>query len=230
MIESVTETGSTNADLTARLRAGEPLAEGHWLIADRQTGGRGRQGRAWEDGAGNFMGSTIVTPGPGDPPPQTLAFVAGLAVLEALRPHCAGLRLKWPNDVLFGRAKLAGILLEAEGNAVVVGIGANLASAPDIPNAARLPVPVERDAFAQALSWRFAEELDRWRRFGVDPLLGRWSAAAHPLGEALAVHEPGGARVSGTFAGLGGDGALLLRLADGSTRAIHAGDVMLEGQ
>lgn len=230
MIETVPETGSTNADLAARLRAGEALAEGYWLVADRQTGGRGRQGRAWEDGAGNFMGSTLVRLGRDDPPPQTLAFVAGLAVFETLRPHSDGLRLKWPNDVLAGGGKLAGVLLEAEGDAVVIGIGVNLASAPDIPAAAALPQRLARDDFAQALAWRFADEIDRWRTFGVGPLLARWSAAAHTIGEALSVHEPDGATIAGTYAGLDADGALLLRLADGSTRAIHAGDVMLESE
>jgi BirA family biotin operon repressor/biotin-[acetyl-CoA-carboxylase] ligase len=232
LIQTVPETGSTNADLAARLRAGEALDEGFWLVADRQTGGRGRQGRVWEDGAGNFMGSTLVRPGPGDPPPQTLAFVAGMAAFEAVRPYAANVRLKWPNDVLLGGAKLAGILLEAEGDAVVVGIGVNLASAPDIADrpATALPHAVARDDFAQTIAWRFAEELDRWRMFGLDTLLRRWGAAAHPLGEVLTVHEPGGTRVSGTFAGLDASGALLLRLAGGATRAIHAGDVLLEGR
>jgi BirA family biotin operon repressor/biotin-[acetyl-CoA-carboxylase] ligase len=232
LIHTVPETGSTNADLAARVRGGEALAEGFWLVADRQTGGRGRQGRAWEDGMGNFMGSTLVRPGPGDPAPQTLAFVAGMAVFEAVRPYAANVRLKWPNDVLLDGAKLAGILLEAEGDAVVVGIGVNLASAPDILDrpATALPQPVARDDFAQTIAWRFAEELDRWRTFGLAALLRRWSAAAHPLGEALWVHKPDGARLSGSFAGLDADGALLLRLAGGAVRAIHAGDVLLEGR
>ncbi len=232
MIRTVSETGSTNADLAAQLRAGEALAEGYWLVADRQAGGRGRQGRVWEGGAGNFMGSTIVRRGQGDPPAQTLAFVAGLAVIEALRPHCDGLRLKWPNDVLLGGGKLAGILLEAEGDAVIVGIGANLAVAPPVADrpVARLPQPVARDTFAEQLAQCFAGQVARWRTYGVEPLLTRWSAAAHPLGEMLSVHEPGGARLSGRFGGLDPDGALLLRLADGSVSAIHAGDVTIEGQ
>ena len=232
MIQTVPETGSTNADLAARLRAGEALPEGYWLVADRQTGGRGRQGRVWEGGAGNFMGSTIVRRGQGDPPAQTLAFVAGLAVIEALRPHCDGLRLKWPNDVLLGGAKLAGILLEAEGDAVIVGIGANLAAAPPVADrpVACLPEPVARDTFAEQLAQCFAGQVARWRTYGVEPLLTRWSAAAHPLGKMLSVHEPDGAHLSGTFGGLDPDGALLLRLADGSVSAIHAGDVTIEGQ
>jgi BirA family biotin operon repressor/biotin-[acetyl-CoA-carboxylase] ligase len=231
LIKTVPETGSTNADLGALVRAGEPLAEGFWLVADRQTGGRGRQRRMWEDGAGNFMGSTVVRRGQGDPPAHTLAFVAGLAAIEALRPHCDGLRLKWPNDVLLDGCKLAGILLEAEGDAVIVGIGVNLAAAPVIADrpAACLPRPVARDPFAEQLAHCFAEQLARWRAYGVEPLFARWSAAAHPLGELLSVHEPGGRLLSGTFGGLDPDGSLLLRLADGSVSAIHAGDVTIQG-
>lgn len=234
MIETVPETGSTNADLAARVRAREALPEGFWLVADRQTGGRGRQGRVWEDGLGNFMGSTLVRVGPEDPPAQMLAFVAGLAVAAALLPHCEGLdlRLKWPNDVLLNGGKLAGVLLEGEGRAVIVGIGVNLVSAPPIADrpVSCLPRPVDRDVFAREMAESFAAELERWRTYGAESLLRRWSVYAHPMGEMLSVHEPSGRRLSGTFQGLAPDGALLLRLADGTVSAIHAGDVAIEGQ
>ncbi len=234
-LKFVFETGSTNADLASAVRAGERLSEGHWLIADRQIAGRGRQGRAWFDGAGNFMGSTIVRPGPHDPAAPTLALMSGLALYEAVAPllaEPARLSLKWPNDLLIGRAKLAGILLEREGDAVIVGLGVNLAAAPDVEGRetvalSALGPPPARDDFAVALARSFDRELERWRTAGIDPLLRRWLAAAHPMGTSLTVHEPAGAKVSGTFAGLGPDGSLLLRLEDGSTRPIHAGDVML---
>jgi BirA family biotin operon repressor/biotin-[acetyl-CoA-carboxylase] ligase len=235
LIRTVAETGSTNADLIAALRAGELLSEGDWLIADRQTAGRGRQGRAWFDGKGNFMGSTVVRVAPGDPPPQTLALLAGVGLYESLAQLMAepsSLTLKWPNDVLIGGAKLAGILLEREGYAVVVGIGVNLAAAPQVEGretvalAALGPAP-DRDLFAAALATAFGREVERWRAVGLEPLLRRWSALAHPEGTALSVHEPGGAAVSGRFAGLAPDGSLLLRLEDGTVRPIHAGDVSL---
>lgn len=235
MIRTLAETGSTNADLLAALRAGNRVAEGDWLTTERQTAGRGRQGRAWFDGAGNFMGSTVVRLAPHDPPASTLALLAGLALYEAVAPLLAeprALSLKWPNDLLIGRAKLAGILLEREGDAVVVGIGANLAAAPVVEGretvalAALGPAP-DREAFAQALAAAFDRELERWRTVGVEPLLRRWQAVAHTPGTELEVHEPGGAMVKGTFAGLAPDGSLLLRLEDGATRPIHAGDVML---
>lgn len=213
------------------------MREGDWLIADRQTAGRGRQGREWFDGAGNFMGSTVVYFAPGDPPLATLALVAGLALHEAISPHLQPpqiAKLKWPNDVIVGQAKLAGILLERVGDAVVVGIGVNLCTAPQLPDrqTAALtdfgPAP-DRDMFAAALAECFATDLARWRNFGLGPIIARWQAAAHPRGTALLVGEPGEPALAGNFAGLADDGALLLRLADGTKQAIHAGEVRLAG-
>ena len=137
MIQTVAETGSTNADLAARLRSGERVGEGDWLVADRQVAGRGRQGRPWSDGAGNFMGSTVVRPGPSDPPAHTLTLAVALAAYETVLPLLAdprALSIKWPNDLLLNGAKLSGILLEREGDAVVIGIGVNLAQAPELPD------------------------------------------------------------------------------------------------
>lgn len=237
-VETVSETGSTNADLLARLAAGEQVADGSWLVADRQTAGRGRQGRRWLDAPGNFMGSTVVALSPHDPSPASLSFVVALAVYEAVLPRLAdphALRLKWPNDLLLHGAKLCGILIEREGNHAVIGVGVNLAAAPMMPDrtvgslSSQGPIP-QRDAFAQDLARAFDTELGRWRQFGLDPLFARWLAAAHPVGAALSVHDGEGQRVSGSFAGLGPDGSLRLRLADGAVRAIHAGDVTVEGE
>ncbi|MCJ2186192.1 biotin--[acetyl-CoA-carboxylase] ligase [Novosphingobium beihaiensis] len=235
MIRTVEETGSTNADLMAMLSGGEYLPEGDWLVANRQSAGRGRLGRVWNDGAGNFMGSTVVRPGPGDPPPSTLALMTGLAVHEALAafvPQARALWLKWPNDLLLDGAKIAGILLEMAAGTVIVGIGVNLAAAPDIPDRAVAsladygPAP-DRDAFAAALAASFDRELHRWRSAGLAPLLRRWQSAAHPVGTPLRVLPPGEDVLEGRFAGLSQDGNLLLELADGTQRTVHAGDVLL---
>lgn len=235
MIRTVAETGSTNADLIARVGAGERVPEGEWLVADRQTAGRGRLGRIWFDGHGNFMGSTVVHPGAGDPAPHTLALVAGLAVYEAVQPLCsnpASLMLKWPNDLLLGDAKLCGILLERAGDAVVIGIGVNLAAAPALPDRKTValssfgPAP-DRDAFAATLAASLDRELERWRSYGLAPLIRRWLSVGTPDGTPLSVHEPDGNVVQGRFAGLDNEGTLRLRLEDGAVRVIHAGDVML---
>lgn len=234
-INIVAETGSTNADLLERLRAGEQLLEGHWLVADRQIAGRGRQGRQWLDGPGNFMGSTVVCLTPHDPPPASLSFVAALAVYGATvgriaRP--ASLLLKWPNDILLNGAKFCGILLEREGNHAVVGVGVNLAGAPRLPDRATLSLAAigiapDRDLFASDMADCFTTELERWRSFGTGPLFNRWQAVAHQPGSRLSVHDDRGASVSGSYLGLAEDGALCLALDDGTTRVVHAGDVVL---
>ena len=233
MIRFVPETGSTNADLLA-LRTG--WREGDWLVARRQTKGRGRAGRAWEDGAGNFMGSTAVHLRPGDPPAQTLSLVAGLAAWEAVRAFAETLDvcLKWPNDLLVGGAKLAGILLERAGDVVVIGIGVNLARAPQVPERATTAlaahgVALSPDDFAETQADRFAAQLAAWRSGDWPRQRHVWLARAHPQGTTLEVRDRDGGRIAGAFAGLGADGAALLRLADGSTRPIHAGDVEMVG-
>ena len=232
LIEYVPETGSTNADLLARLAGGERAQEGQWLVADRQSAGRGRQGRSWIDAPGNFMGSTIVRLHERDPSPATLSFLAALAVYETVLPHVAvpqSVMLKWPNDMLMAGAKFCGLLLEMGQGAVVVGIGVNLSAAPEIAGRKTDALKgLSRDAFAEALAAQFALELQRWREFGAEPIMRRWLAAAHKPGTPLSVHGSEGDKVSGLFDGLDATGALRLRLPDGTVQVIHAGDVILE--
>jgi BirA family biotin operon repressor/biotin-[acetyl-CoA-carboxylase] ligase len=231
LIQTVAEIGSTNTALLARAGQGEALHEGHWLVADRQTAGRGRAGRPWNDGLGNFMGSTVARLMPGDPPAPTLALVAGVALHRTLGA-IPGMVLKWPNDVLVDGAKLAGILLERQGDAVVVGIGVNLAQAPHVPDRptvalARLGHAVARDAFARALAAQWHLALALWHQQGWPALREDWLARAHPRGTLLSVRDPELGLIIGGFAGLEPDGAALIRLADGEQRAIHAGDIEL---
>lgn len=233
LIQTIPEIGSTNTALLARLADGQASGEGAWLITDRQSAGRGRAGRTWFGGAGNFMGSTVAWLVSGDPPAPTLALVAGVAVhrvVSALAPNARDLWLKWPNDLLVAGAKLGGILLERQGDAVVVGIGVNLAAAPDLPNRSstslrEIGVGIPRDAFAQALAAQWASTLASWHKRDWPALRDEWLARAHPLGTPLMVRDAGGQAIEGHFAGLEPHGAALLRLADGTARAIHAGEV-----
>ena len=226
MIRTVAETGSTNDDVAALARDGAP--EGLWLRADRQSGGRGRQGRAWQSPPGNLYASTIVRLRPGDPPAPTLALVAAVALQEVVAAEVPEVRIKWPNDLLADGAKLAGILLEREGDAVVVGFGVNVAHHPEglaqptTSLAALARKPPAAAALCERLADTFATRLDQWRREGLAPLRSAWIAAAHPVGTPLATSEGEGA-----FDGLDESGALRLRLPDGQRRLIHAGDVFL---
>jgi BirA family biotin operon repressor/biotin-[acetyl-CoA-carboxylase] ligase len=255
-IRTVVETGSTNADMLALAAAG--AAEGSWLRAERQTGGRGRQGRAWESPTGNLYASTLVRLRPTDPPAPTLALVTAVALEEAvglvlsftpfdgagtgqtrgrvvsgfgINPN-AGLKIKWPNDLLIDGAKLSGVLLERAGDAVVVGIGVNLAHHPDLPDRpatslAAHGATVDPATFADVLAEAFARWLGRWRGEGLDAVRTRWLERAHPTGTALSTHLPDGSKVEGLFDGLDAQGALILKEASGARRIIHAGDVFL---
>lgn len=208
------------------------MAEGHWLIADRQIAGRGRLGRCWDDGLGNFMGSTVVRLRANDPPPSGLSLVAGIALAQtvALVAQDVAVMLKWPNDLMVGSAKLAGILLERCGDAVVIGIGVNLVSAPQLADRAAVALAdlvasaPTRDAFGDALSANLRANLQRWRLEGMAAMAHMWQRFAHPVGTPLLVSETG---ISGLYDGLESDGALRLRRVDGSIMLINAGDIML---
>ncbi len=201
-----------------------------WLRAERQTGGRGRQGRAWLSPAGNLYASTLVRLQARDPPAATLALVAAVALHETASAFAPAARfqIKWPNDLLNEGAKLAGILLERSGDAVVIGIGANLAHHPEdlarpaTSLAALIGTAPDAGAFLEVLADGFARWLGRWRSDGLGAVRAAWLAAAHPLGTALSTGAG-----EGLFDGLDDTGALRLRLADGTSRVIHAGDVFL---
>ncbi|WP_293991629.1 biotin--[acetyl-CoA-carboxylase] ligase [Sphingomonas sp.] len=230
-IRTVAETGSTNADIIALAATG--LEEGVWLRAERQTSGRGRQGRAWVSDTGNLYASTLVRPRPSDPPAATLALVAAVALEEAVGAYIMGAAvLKWPNDLLIDGAKLSGILLERAGEAVVIGFGVNLAHHPTdtdrvATSLAAYDVAVDPVDFIETLADAFGRWVERWRGEGIDVVRRRWMTRAHSIGAALTARLPDGSAIDGLFDGLDSDGALILRLADGTRRVIHAGDVFL---
>ncbi len=167
----------------------------------------------------------------GDPPAQSLSLASGLALIEAVGTAvpAAPLVLKWPNDLLKNGAKVAGILLERQGERVVIGFGVNLAAAPDIPDraSAHLGRAVTPEAFAPLLAASMGRILRLWRT--TDPLdfAKAWLARATPIGTELKVHGSDSGELSGRFSGIEPDGTLRLRLPDGTVRAIHAADVDL---
>ena len=221
--------GSTNDWLASQA---DTAADGTWVRADTQTGGRGRRGRAWASVPGNLFASVLVRPGRGETPSPLLSFVAAVALDAALRAAAPGapLALKWPNDVLLDGVKVAGILLEGVAGATIVGFGVNLAGHPADTErpatslaAAGFAAP-SAAVFAERLAAEFADARDRWQTYGFGVIRTAWLARAHGLGEAVEARL-GAETVTGRFADLADDGALLLRRGDGTTRAIHAGEV-----
>ena len=219
--------GSTNTALLADGAA----SEGEWLVALHQESGKGRHGRIWQTLDGNCFGSTLVMLRPSDPPAPALALVAGLAAIEAIEVAAPGaaLSLKWPNDVMLGDAKLAGILLERTGDRVVVGFGVNLAAAPAISGrkTASLAATITPQAFVPLFAAAFARLLAAWRMADPAAFAQAWLARAHPVGTALQVHAGPDDRIAGRFDGIDPDGAMRLRLASGEITSIRAGDVSL---
>jgi BirA family transcriptional regulator, biotin operon repressor / biotin---[acetyl-CoA-carboxylase] ligase len=243
-LSHLTETDSTNAEAMRAALKGErgPL----WILADRQTAGRGRDGRAWTSLPGNLHASLLFSPSCSVQHAAGLALVAGVAAIDAIRAAKAGasppaLRLKWPNDILIGSAKVGGILIEStsqgsrEALTVVIGVGINLATAPsDLAGAA-----ASLSAHGIVLSARealslLAEAMDTWLKVwdegaGFDRVRAAWLERAGPVGEPLTVRGGEGS-IEGRFAGLSPDGALLITGADGHERRIRFGDVTLAGR
>jgi BirA family biotin operon repressor/biotin-[acetyl-CoA-carboxylase] ligase len=206
--------------------------DGDWLIALRQNAGRGRQGRDWISSDGNFFGSTLVHVRRGDPPAQSLSLAAGVALIRAVEAAApaTGLMLKWPNDLMMGVAKLAGVLLERSGDRLVAGFGVNLAKAPAIEQRATAALSsvalISPESFAPLLAASFSRALAMWRE-DYQRLATAWMESAHPVGTPLTIHSGPGQTVSGTFSGIEPDGALKLQLDAGVTEIVRAGDVEL---
>ena len=216
-----------------RSAAGAP--EGLWLRADRQDDGRGRMGRRWNDGDGNVFASNIIKLQADDNPASQLAFVAAISVRAALAHYAPEIPflLKWPNDILVNGAKICGILLERKRDAVIFGVGVNLCDHPENLDRPAISLsalgisPPHPQKFVETLADIFAEKLAQWRLAGLGAVTQEWQKFAHPPGTPLTANLPDGEQIQGRYHGLGDDGALKLRLADGSVRAIHAADIFL---
>jgi BirA family biotin operon repressor/biotin-[acetyl-CoA-carboxylase] ligase len=237
-------TGSTNSDASALGRSGAP--EGTVVVADAQTAGRGRLGRTWVSRPGlNLYLSILLRPRIVPAAAPQLALVAGLAVAEAFEDEGVSASIKWPNDVLLGGRKACGILTELEAEAdrvdfVVVGIGVNLNSVDeDFPPELRTRATslrlargreVERARFAAQLLSRFERCYERFREHGFGGLASAWERRSALVGRELTV-DGAGEVVSGEYAGIDPEGALLLRTRGGAgpIHRVLAGDVTIVG-
>lgn len=234
-------TGSTNADLVAAAGAG--AADRTVLVAELQTGGRGRLGRSWTSPRGAGLTFSVLLR-PTEVPPRRLGWLpllAGLSVLRTVRRLTAlDAALKWPNDLLVGprRSKCAGLLAEvADPGAVVLGIGLNVRARPEeLPegvNATSLLAEgstLRRDVLLVALLRQLCADEERWRAVGGDPdaagLRADYRAACATLGSAVRVEQPGGPALLARAVDVDVDGRLVLEDEHGRSRAIAAGEVV----
>jgi BirA family biotin operon repressor/biotin-[acetyl-CoA-carboxylase] ligase len=228
--------GSTSDLLKDRARAGAP--EWSVVLADAQTAGRGRQGRAWRSTPGNLHLSVLLRPR-GLPGTWTrLPLLAGLAVAEALAGPGVDPRVKWPNDVWIGGRKVAGVLVESASSgsgieSAVIGVGVNVASVPDgLDDEARAAAAClaefdrARDAVAVAAAvlGRIRVWYHRLAAGGGD-VIAAWRARALPWWGRRVEARSGNGVVGGVAEGVDEDGALILRLDDGTRAVLHSGEV-----
>lgn len=222
--------GSTNDEL--RRLAAEGAVDGTVVHADKQTQGRGRMARNWFSPPGNLYMSILLRSGLPPDRSSELAFLAAVAVAETVRsllPAKVGVALKWPNDVLAGEAKIAGILLEQADDAVIIGVGLNILEAP--PSGAYRTATIAGlggiatvDGARDKLLERYRRLKDFWLEQGFEPVRQAWLALSHPIGAAIKFTGADGP-ITGRFAGLDVDGALLLETPDGQLLRYLAGDV-----
>jgi BirA family biotin operon repressor/biotin-[acetyl-CoA-carboxylase] ligase len=237
-VEVTAVTGSTNADLLARAAAG--ASEGTVLAAEEQQAGRGRLGRVWVSPPRAALTCSLLLRPREIPPGRRgwLPLLAGVAVATAVRA-VAGVdaQLKWPNDILAGPAKLGGILAEAAGDAVVIGIGLNvsteLAELPPpgpgaLPATSLLlscegtPVP-SREALLSEILTAAERWYQAWRQAGGDPersgLRATYIRLCGTIDRAVRVELPAGQGFSGLAVGVDPDGRLLVRESPSSGSA-----------
>jgi BirA family biotin operon repressor/biotin-[acetyl-CoA-carboxylase] ligase len=229
--------GSTNTEARIRAQHGEPAPL--WITAVEQTEGRGRMGRSWVSPAGNLYASLLLRePSPSERAPE-LAFVTALALRDAILAEAPALApqlaFKWPNDILLGGGKCAGILIEGEvapgsGLSVVIGIGVNCSSHPP---AAAYPATdlvvhgakITPQRLFQRLSATMCRRLAQWAGGeNLPAILADWLGAARGIGEEIMVRNAAGEK-HGRFVGLDSSGRLILESRGGTVEKISAGDV-----
>ena len=226
--------GSTNDEAWAAFAAGAP--DGTVVVADAQTAGRGRLGRAWHTAPGKSLALSVLLREGCEPAALgLLPLAAGLAAAEALAALGARPALKWPNDVLLAGRKVAGVLCETRRGGAVAGVGMNLGQAaadfpPEIAATATsltlAGIAVAREDVAAALLDALEARWDALRRDGPAELLAAWSARADFWGAPVTVRA-GDGTLTGVALGLDAAGALRLALADGAETAVRAGDLDL---
>ena len=227
----VAETGSTNDDLAEAARRGAP--EGVVLVAEAQNRGRGRLDRAWSSPPrAGLLFSVLLRPRLPASRRTWIPLLAGLAVQQAVaRLGAVDTRLKWPNDLLLGDelGKAGGILAQAAGDAVVIGVGLNVSTRrPELPEGAVSLTTegaecTERDPLLRAILRTLADRYVEWSA-APDRLRPAYEAVCDTIGREVRVRTPDGGDLTGTAAGLDETGRLIVHTADGDV-PVSAGDV-----
>ncbi len=234
---------STNQYALDAAQRGEE--SGLWICAGEQTAGRGRRGRHWSSEHGNLAATLLlIDPAPARQVgqlPLLTATAVHRAICELIPPHLQpALRIKWPNDLLWGDQKICGILLEGtflpDGRqAVAIGIGVNCRTHPEVTDGlkaadiAQTGYDVSPELLLERLIGQTADRLAVWQRGeNFAAIRQDWLSSARGLGQQVVARLPN-ETVEGTFEMLDEDGALVMRMADGETRVIYAGDVFLPG-
>lgn len=233
-LDIVDVTGSTNADLIARSAAGDDIA-GAVLLAEHQTAGRGRGGRSW---AGVPHGQIIMSVGIGTAGVDEqrwglVPLLAGVAVVDALSASGIQAGLKWPNDVLVGGAKIAGILAEVASPkpVVVLGIGLNVAVRPEeigqpqSTSVRQLGVEADRTAIVTTLLAELGTRIAQWRAGDTAALLDDYRARSATLGVQVRAQLPGGRDIVGTAEAIDAQGRLCIGTETG-TEVVSAADIV----
>jgi BirA family biotin operon repressor/biotin-[acetyl-CoA-carboxylase] ligase len=206
------------------------MAEGAIAVADVQTGGRGRLGRAWEAPPGSALLASVLLKPPADRALPQLALVAGVAVADALE-ELTGLtvQIKWPNDVMLRRTKVAGILAEARDDAVVLGIGVNVNQTREqLPERAgslltATGVEWDRDAVLEAVLDALGARYGQWRDGGIDAVYDGLAPRDFLRGRAVTVDGR-----SGTAELIERDGRLRIAVGHGEHVSVESGEVTYE--
>jgi BirA family transcriptional regulator, biotin operon repressor / biotin---[acetyl-CoA-carboxylase] ligase len=229
---------STNDEARRFAEAG--ASEGLVVTGEIQTAGRGRQGRAWVSPHGNLYASFLLRPPVKPARAGELGFGVSVAVAETVEEAAVGgaAKCKWPNDVLVGGKKIAGILLESRGTPerldwLIAGIGVNVSEAPEnTPWPATSVAALGGEPSVERALETLARRLDHWHRRwlaeGFAPVRDAWLARAHALGETLKLKRNGDER-EGKFVGLDPSGALVLELAGGRRESISFGEIIVGG-
>ena len=233
------EVDSTNEE--ARRMASDLTQTPTWIIADTQTAGRGRRGRAWASPTGNLMTTLYLPTRMAAVEAGQVAFVAGLALESTVRHFigdAAKVSLKWPNDVLIDGKKASGILLESvmqngEVTWLAVGLGLNLMHHPDdtpypATNIREYAAAPDNLTALSVLAAAFDTVYRQWQMGGFTTLLMAWRAVAHGMGGPM-VARLEKEEIKGIFHDIDEKGALLLRDESGAVHVIDAGDVFFPG-